>query len=661
MSTMELMSGTVLWPHQRDAIELARKYIFSYRHQSRGVTEGRERSTKGRRRAALDQDAWHRSALIRMPTGTGKSGVIAILTRCFEDTRSSLVLTPFKALREQLAADVERKFWAQIGVNPGSWPRVVEKFVPSNLGALRARHTGQPCIYVGTIQALQQVKREDDSLYADLRRSLSLVIFDEGHREPAPEWAETVRGLQQPTVLLTATPYRNDHKVFNVDPAFVFAFSHHDAVAQHIIREVKWIEEDLPRDARGFVRHLREFYYGAFQSMHPTSVAVPRVIVRCVSQNDVNDVAATLKSAGESVLAIHDRFKDRVDDYHRQTVPKTWATQGEGEPALPNFWVHQRKLIEGIDEPSFCLLAIYNSFENARELVQQIGRVVRNPGRQAGQVAYVLARPGRQRVFWEGYRRYEKQFEEDLDLNDNRMLYDISVGLQPPFRYEDRNYRERFNIEAANLHLQFRYRLAANVYRVADDFSVENLAQSIMRQWVEEEDLDVRAEAPERPDENTRVIPYLFYGNPPLVLDRYLFGYNIGFTICRKAGNYLFFFDSHHHASEYLYENTRSVGAETLSRLFGVGGRASRISLMNSDLGNFSIRSRTIQAWSISETAPTLTDYAHFFSTVRGRAGGVHGGGRYVGFTRGRVADQSTVWREYAEYIEWVDSIAMVL
>jgi superfamily II DNA or RNA helicase len=655
MDTAQLLGGTTLWPHQRNAIELARKYILSYHDLS-------SRATGGRKKAGLDPDHAHRSALIRMPTGTGKSGVIAVMTRCFEDTRISLVLTPFKALREQLADDVERKFWAQIEIDPGAWPRAIEKFVPSSLGMLWAKHRGEPCVYVGTIQALQQVKREDKELYAALRNSLSLVIFDEGHREPAPEWAETVRDLKQPTILLTATPYRNDHKVFNVDPDFVFAFSHQEAVAERFIREVKWLEEDLPREAPKFVDRLRDLYHGTFRSMHPSSAAVPRVIVRCASQNEVNDVAACLKDAGETVLAIHDRFRDRIDDYHRKTVPKTWITKGGHEPALPIFWVHQRKLIEGIDEPSFCLLAVYRSFETARELVQQIGRIVRNPGRQGNQIAYVLARPGRQRVFWEGYRRYEKQFEEDLDLNDNRMLYDISVAIQPPFRYEDRNYRERFDIDASNLHLQFRYRLAANVYRVADGFSIEELAQNVMKQWAEE-DLDVRVETPERPDKNTWVIPYLFYGSPPLLLDRYLFGYNVGFTICRQIGNYLFFYDSHGHSSEYLYDNVHSVDAETLTRLFSdQGGRASRISLMNSDLGNFSVRSRTIQARSLTETAPSLTDYAHFFSTVRGRAGGIDGtGGRYVGFTRGRVTDQSSVWRDYAEYVAWIESIAEAL
>ena len=71
-----------------------------------------------------------------------------------------------------------------------------------------------------------------------------MIIVDEGHREPAPKWAESVRELKKPTVLFTATPCRNDHKMFNVDPDYVYTYSHHKAVNERYIREVKFYEKD---------------------------------------------------------------------------------------------------------------------------------------------------------------------------------------------------------------------------------------------------------------------------------------------------------------------------------------------------------------------------------------------------------------------------------
>jgi superfamily II DNA or RNA helicase len=43
-------------------------------------------------------------ALVCMPTGTGKTAVIAILSHCLPNCRDVLVLTPWLALRDQLEA-----------------------------------------------------------------------------------------------------------------------------------------------------------------------------------------------------------------------------------------------------------------------------------------------------------------------------------------------------------------------------------------------------------------------------------------------------------------------------------------------------------------------------------------------------------------------------
>jgi superfamily II DNA or RNA helicase len=46
---------------------------------------------------------------------------------------------------------------------------------------------------------------------------VDLVLFDEGHHEPALRWSETVRKIYKPRIIFTATPFRNDLKLFDVD------------------------------------------------------------------------------------------------------------------------------------------------------------------------------------------------------------------------------------------------------------------------------------------------------------------------------------------------------------------------------------------------------------------------------------------------------------
>jgi superfamily II DNA or RNA helicase len=64
-----------------------------------------------------------------MPTGTGKTGIIACLTR-LSNSGSSLVLAPWANLREEMARDLDTGFWRVVGVQPGV-PKVV-KILPSN-------------------------------------------------------------------------------------------------------------------------------------------------------------------------------------------------------------------------------------------------------------------------------------------------------------------------------------------------------------------------------------------------------------------------------------------------------------------------------------------------------------------------------------------------
>jgi superfamily II DNA or RNA helicase len=58
------------------------------------------------------------------------------------------------------------------------------------------------------------------------------------------------------------------------------------------------------------------------------------------------------------------------------------------------YWLHQTKLLEGIDDPSFVAVALLDDFTNDRQLVQQIGRVLRStdPTRVERQTATVFAR-----------------------------------------------------------------------------------------------------------------------------------------------------------------------------------------------------------------------------------------------------------------------------
>lgn len=257
-------SGKILplWPAQKSAIALGVYYLNSDYNLP-------------------NEDNVCEAALLKLPTGTGKSGIIAGLTRCLPQVKKSLVLTPRKALTEQMIRDLERRFWGHIGFeipNRGLWTAgadvagaavdkaYIKQLLP-NKDSLRAilEQSEDRVTLVGTLQALDAIRRSRDKYqrmaaqgvpldadeaeerdlhdrFLQYATTFDLVVVDEGHYEPAPSWSRSVRVLNRPTILLSATPFRNDYKFFRVRGRFVFNMPFDAAVDDKIIRSVEFID-----------------------------------------------------------------------------------------------------------------------------------------------------------------------------------------------------------------------------------------------------------------------------------------------------------------------------------------------------------------------------------------------------------------------------------
>ncbi len=630
-----------LWAHQRDAVDVVLGYIKDFNLYKGSDPFG--------------------SALLRMPTGTGKSGIIAVLAQCFPRLSTVLIVTPWTALRDQIKRDVSQRFWEHINLDPTIWSKQVQVLLPSNIDTVIQSTAKKPAILVCTIQTLQRIYSDHPISFFDLGKKIDLVMVDEGHREPAPSWAEAVRSLEVPTVLLSATPYRNDNKMFAVQAGYDCILTHQDAITRRYIRRVEFKEVKFPRNPDGFVDALLAYYKGEFMRQHPSAINEPRVIVRCKDSQEISAIASTLNDRGQKVVAIHDTFSssDDPEDFHEQQAPNPEETDAV-------FWVHQNKLIEGIDDPRFSLLAIYQPHRNARALVQQIGRIIRQKSKRENEIAFVFSHPNdRQQAFWQGYLKYEHIFNENPEKFEPRQVFDTIIHLQPEYQYFDGNFRQRFDFDELPKPLarSLAYLYSARVYKIGDEFSLDELPDRLQEEW-EKADRDIRTQPWESPDENTRVCVYQTCQNSPLLLEHALAEYKLGFTICHIHKGYLFFYDTQAGYSRYVTTTCTRVSPSILERLFkSKKARIKRISLVNSDIGTHVLRRRDLEAFSIQDTSPGLVDHAHFCSNAEGYTlikdhGYVR---RYVGFSRARVTDPTTIRCDYPTYIAWLDSLADTL
>lgn len=275
-ATLTTLIESHLWPHQVRAVDLVRRYLKA--HKTSKATG---------------------SALIRFPTGTGKTAVIAVAARILARPGIVVVVCPSEALREQLRGEIDEEFWAKLGVEPPGRTIEVEMFLPSNISSLLKTHAdASRLVLVGTAQSLAEIHRRHQKSYKALAKQASLLVFDEGHREPARTWGEAARGLGAPSVLFSATPYRNDYALFDIEKNFVETLSFHDALKDRCIRSV-----DVQPASLGSPKAVAKVVTGVLEDQPDDT----RAIVRCATRDSIIQVVKALRAAGLSAIGIHDK------------------------------------------------------------------------------------------------------------------------------------------------------------------------------------------------------------------------------------------------------------------------------------------------------------------------------------------------------------------
>ena len=624
-----------LWPHQRAATDAADAYFAS----------GSERG-----------------CLIHMPTGSGKTGVMAAIASRRTFDNAVLVVCPSSALVTQLTLQFRERFWDKIGAHDDWKPDHVWNVLPSEIDALVAlfeAHPDQRVVLVCTVQAIQQADPGD---IAKLHGRIGTILFDEGHREPAPTWAQVVRGFGVPTVLFSATPFRGDFKIFDVDDEHVHFLAFEDAVEQGLIRGVEIDERDLPEDVDAYAAELIA-RVDALVADNRLSLA-NKIIVRCASEESVTEMHQALTAAlahrDDGVIAIHHNFGALPDAGMLAAVPDDLTARPE------RFLVHQLKLIEGIDDPSCAMLALFEPFSNTRMLVQQIGRLIRHPGPigTAAAPAYVLAPQGAGvAADWRGFLAYDRASKDNgnkpLIRNDARILHDLIAAL-PSLDYVMGKFRERPDLEDPALHSDLRFPSAAVAFSVAAGLDMDELQKAI-RAELDKEDRE-EAISGQTEDGNCRYHITLRLTPSPFLSGSLFQAPSLEATIYAKKGERLFFYDSAGLWINELDGIGPRVNSRTLRALLPEGDENS-ISFMNvknTDLGPLALRSRSLSARSLDRSGVFMGEHLNVVTRATGHIRlGVDQDRirRAVGFSRSRVRDGQGTELSAQEYSDWCEAL----
>lgn len=610
-----------LWNHQKDALKDIIDYIE--------VFDGK-------------------SFLVKMPTGTGKTGVFSALSRVAYPDFNFLIITPSTALKFQILKEIQDKFWNKIEkpIDELS-PKVIEPLLPRDVTAVLNKIHDEKSVIVTTIQALQYISVNNTSAFKELQKNTDCIIFDEGHKEPAYTWGETVRSFKKPTILFSATPYRNDYKIFNVDKERFFALDHSKCQEANILRALEIKKLNVPTlNPITFVNSLLGELLKIAPLLNSEGLANPKTIIRCEKQSDIEKTVAALKKHKKRAVGIHQNFNGKNDLL--SDVPDI-EVQNKYD-----FFVHQYKLVEGIDNPDFSIIALYSPFKSSRLLVQQVGRVLRNPSMTPNRTAYLFGiNELALKKEWQSYLEYDKM------VDSRKKLFDITdvlkVNKEASTLYFDGAFRELINVSEISLSKTILFQKKINAYFHDGSFTFNGLSESLLEDWGRRDYSILKHEIA---TPNCLLILYIKYENSPLVKDGVFIEQTLAVTMLRVDKSHIYYYDSEQNNPMRQIEDLEPVSRENLVKLFKNKRNISKIFLINTDIGVRNVRSKEIQSTSVEFTAPGLSDHSYFPARVEGK---VREAGetkrRYLGFQNGRITDATGQRITFLEMQKWIDDV----
>ncbi len=556
-------------------------------------------------------------ALIKMPTGTGKTGIIASIPYILNDCNNILILVPNNQLPKQIFEEITKNFWTKINLNDLEL-KYQYKLLKGIKSKLNNEHKN---IYISTIQAMMSIKRELYSLFSELQQQIDLIIFDEGHRQPSKKWKDIIIDLNKKTILFTATPYRNDKIKFNItdNEDYIYNLSYQDSINKGYIKDVEFLEyQDMNVDDKGITDFIN-FIYKIYKKEG-------KLIIRSNQSDVIEKIVRGINSKVKKMVAvgIHSNFNNEI--YKRKNYTKELNNEFQ-------IFVHQNKLIEGIDMKCVNTLVIHKSFENSRSIVQQIGRILRKDFIDDNHKAKVYVSKSKIRDYisqWNNFKRY--------DSEKNKDMYYINQKFREKFQFDDEFYK------------YLRFSKATNIY-----YSKKINFEEIKKVIIENLLLNNVVKYAEKAIGNLWVICYELESCSNILVDKVYMESSIQYSVIAVKNEMIFFYDSHGfslHVDELSFEVELIENNKVLS-LFGRDSNFKYVKTDRLNIQGYGKNAQIMLGIGLEKVSQSATE--NLVACTSAKAEINSNIKRYVGITTSRVNDNDKC--DIKEYMGWIDGI----
>jgi DNA repair protein RadD len=391
-----------------------------------------------------------KEAILQLPVGCGKSGLIALLPFGISRGRV-LVVAPNLTIKDELSAvlDVSNRqkcFWRKCRVLSSDALTAGPYLAVLNPDEANVHDCDRSHIVLSNVQQLAGTSDRWLSKFAP--NYFDLIIVDEGHHSAAQSWQSTFEHFPKAKIIhLTATPFRSDKKDLTGTPIYRYSFKRamirgyikqlqaryvapdeihftYEGDSQlHTLSEVLELKEEI-WFSRGVAmspecnKHIVDASLDRLERLR-TSGTRHQLIAVAMSVNHARSIRSLYSERGYESAVIHSQMSGEDQAAVLQQL----------RSGMLDCIVQVQMLGEGFDHPHLSVAAIFRPFRSLAPYIQFVGRIMRvivqNDPRHPDNYGYIVTHIGLNvDSLLEDFRL--------LDREDQQFMNELLGGVEPP-------------------------------------------------------------------------------------------------------------------------------------------------------------------------------------------------------------------------------------
>ena len=403
-------------------------------------------------------------AIIQIPVGCGKTGLMSILPFGLAEGRI-LIIAPNLEIKLGLsrALDINDKdcFWNKVGVlrDTDCFPYRTTLEKDANIHDCKNAHFVITNIHQLASSAERWLPNFEEDFF-------DMIIVDEAHHNAASSWQKVFEKFPRAKIIsLTATPFRSDGK--EVEGKLIYSYSYSSAISAGYIKKLRvtdahpaeiWFEfkgDEYHHTLEEVLEMSDEAWFRRGVALSkPTNITIVDSSLEALERlresgrfHQIIAAACTMDHARQIASLYEERnckaeviLSDMPNDKRKEVLEKLRANQLD-------CIVQVGILGEGFDWAQLSVAAIFRPFKNLSPYIQFVGRIMRvleqNDPYHPDNEGYIVSHIGLQQdKRWEDFNRFERDDREMF----RKVVTGEDLGLNKIVSKKRRRIKPKMNV-----------------------------------------------------------------------------------------------------------------------------------------------------------------------------------------------------------------------